>query len=72
MPATDAGFSEVWLSEGDLLGRIVLRDDIRPQARQVIEELRAAGLRTVVLTGDRKATAEHLKKDWGWTMCGRN
>ena len=57
----DAGFSEVWLTEGDLLGRIVLRDDIRPQARQVVEELRQAGLRTVVLTGDRKAAAEHLK-----------
>ena len=55
------GFSEVWLTEGDLLGRIVLRDDIRPQARQVVEELRQAGLRTVVLTGDRKAAAEYLK-----------
>lgn len=60
---TEAGFGEVWLAEGDLLGRIVLRDDIRPQARQVVEELRRAGLRTVVLTGDRKATAEHLKDE---------
>jgi len=59
----DAGFSEVWLMEGDLLGRIILRDDIRPQARQVVEELREAGLRTVVLTGDRKATADHLKDE---------
>ena len=61
--ATEAGFSEVWLVEDDLLGRIVLRDDIRPQARFVIEELRREGLRTVVLTGDRKATAEHLKDE---------
>jgi len=59
--ATQAGFSEVWVSEGGLIGRIVLRDDIRPQAQAVIEELRDAGLRTVVLTGDRRATAEHLK-----------
>ena len=64
-PATEAGFSEVWVSEGDLLGRIVLRDDIRPQARQVVEELRAAGLKSVVLTGDRKATADHLKEELG-------
>ncbi len=63
VPPTEAGFGEVWLMEGDLLGRIVLRDDIRPQARQVVEELRQAGLRTVVLTGDRKATAEHLKDE---------
>lgn len=61
VPATEAGFNEVWLSEGDLLGRIVLRDDIRPQARSVMEELRREGLRTVVLTGDRRATAENLK-----------
>ncbi|MCX6896937.1 MAG: HAD-IC family P-type ATPase, partial [Verrucomicrobia bacterium] len=61
VPATDAGFSEVWIAEEDLLGRVILRDDIRPQARAVVEELRRAGLQTVVLTGDRRATAEHLK-----------
>ena len=62
IPPTSAGFSEIWLSEGELLGRIVLRDDIRPQARQVLDNLRSAGLRSVVLTGDRKATAEHLRE----------
>jgi Cd2+/Zn2+-exporting ATPase len=61
--ATEAGFSEVWIEEGDLLGRIVLRDDIRPKAREVIDELRHAGLRSVVLTGDRKATAEYLRTE---------
>jgi Zn2+/Cd2+-exporting ATPase len=63
VPATAAGFSEIWLAEGDLLGRIILRDDIRPQSRSVIEQLRGEGLRTVVLTGDRKATAEHLRAE---------
>jgi Cd2+/Zn2+-exporting ATPase len=62
-PATDAGFSEIWLAEGDLLGRVVLRDDIRPQAASVIDELRREGLRFVVLTGDRAATAEHLRTE---------
>ncbi len=61
--ATDAGFSEIWLAQGDLLGRIVLRDDIRPQAREVIDELRSEKLQTVVLTGDRKSTAEHLRAE---------
>ncbi|MEI9863184.1 MAG: heavy metal translocating P-type ATPase [Limisphaerales bacterium] len=59
--ATVAGFSEIWLAEGNLLGRIILRDDIRPQAAQVIEELRHEGLKSVVLTGDNKAAAEHLR-----------
>jgi Zn2+/Cd2+-exporting ATPase len=58
---TAPGFSEIWLAAGDLLGRIILRDDIRPQAASVIDELRREGLRSVVLTGDRKATAEHIK-----------
>jgi Cd2+/Zn2+-exporting ATPase len=58
---TDNGISEIWIAERDLLGRILLRDDIRPQSRQVIDELRAEGLKTVVLTGDRKAAAEHMR-----------
>ena len=62
VPPTEAGFSEIWLSADDLLGRIILRDDIRPQARRVVDELRREGLRTVVLTGDRRATAEHLNR----------
>jgi Zn2+/Cd2+-exporting ATPase len=60
---TAPGFSEIWLAEGGLLGRIILRDDIRPQSAQVIEELRREGLQSVVLTGDRKAAAEHLRSE---------
>jgi Cd2+/Zn2+-exporting ATPase len=59
--ATEAGFSEIWIEEEDLLGRVILRDDIRPQSAVVVEALRNEGLRTVVLTGDRRATAEHLR-----------
>jgi Zn2+/Cd2+-exporting ATPase len=61
VPGTAAGFSEVWIATGDLLGRVLLRDDIRPQAASVVEELRGEGLQTVVLTGDRAAAAEHLR-----------
>ncbi|MFO1478507.1 MAG: cation-translocating P-type ATPase, partial [Verrucomicrobiota bacterium] len=53
--------SEVWLTHGNLLGRVGLRDDIRPQSRPVLEAMRAAGLRSVVLTGDHQAAADHLK-----------
>jgi len=58
-----AGISEVWVAVGDGLGRIILRDDIRPQAAGVIDELRAEGLRSVVLTGDRQAAADHLRTE---------
>jgi Cd2+/Zn2+-exporting ATPase len=63
VPPTDAGFSGIWLTEGNLLGRLILRDDVRPQARDLIEELHREGLRAVVLTGDRKATADHLRRE---------
>jgi Cd2+/Zn2+-exporting ATPase len=60
-PPTEAGLSEVWLATGALMGRILLRDDIRPKARDVVLQLRELGLQTVVLTGDRQATAQFLK-----------
>ena len=62
-PQSGAGTSEVWVIAGDLLGRVILRDDIRPQAASVISELRDEGLQSVVLTGDRTASAEHLKHE---------
>jgi Cd2+/Zn2+-exporting ATPase len=62
-PKSGAGTSEVWVIAGDLLGRVILRDDIRPQAASVISELRDEGLQSVVLTGDRAASAEHLKHE---------
>ena len=58
-----AGISEVWVAVGNGLGRIILRDDIRPQAAGVIDELRAEGLRSVVLTGDRQAAADFLRTE---------
>ena len=62
-PQSGAGTSEVWVATGNLLGRVILRDDIRPQAAAVVEALRREGLRSVVLTGDRTAAAEHLKTE---------
>jgi Cd2+/Zn2+-exporting ATPase len=62
VPPPDAGFAEVWLVRDGLAGRVLLRDDIRPQARVVVEELRREGLRSVVLTGDRAAAGEHLRQ----------
>ena len=58
----DSGVSEIWVCANGLLGRILLRDDIRPQASGVVDELRREQLRTVVLTGDRKSAAENLKE----------
>ena len=61
-PPTEAGLSEVWLETNGLVGRILLRDDIRPEARAVVEKLGELGLRSVVLTGDHRATGEYLRQ----------
>jgi Cd2+/Zn2+-exporting ATPase len=48
VPSAEAGLAEIWLSEGELLGRVVLRDDIRPQSAGVLRELKKENLRTLV------------------------
>ncbi|MBU6402232.1 MAG: heavy metal translocating P-type ATPase, partial [Verrucomicrobia bacterium] len=65
VPATEPGASEVWLARDRLLGRILLRDDVRPQASAVVARLRKLGLQMVVLTGDRRPAAEHLRLQLG-------
>ncbi len=57
----DTGLSEIWVARESLLGRLILRDDVRPQAAGVVSELREEGLRTLVLTGDHHAAAHHLR-----------
>lgn len=59
----DAGTSEVWVAADGLMGCIILRDDIRQQAAEVVDDLRHEGLKSVVLTGDRHAAAEHLQNE---------
>ena len=65
VPETEFGVSEVWLAHGDLTGRMLLRDDLRPEARGLIDHLRARGLRTLVLTGDRQSAADFLRTSLG-------
>ena len=59
------GLSEVWIGDGDLIGRLLLRDDIRPQSGPVLETLGKLGVHCVVLTGDRPAAALALQRKLG-------
>ena len=54
VPTPETGHSEVWVTAPGLAGRLVLRDEVRPQSAGVIADLRANGLRSVVLTGDHR------------------
>jgi Cd2+/Zn2+-exporting ATPase len=64
-PPDNVGVSEVWLAAGDFCGRLLLRDDLRPEARGLIDQLRKRGLTSLVLTGDRQSAADFLKSELG-------
>ncbi len=59
---TGDGVTEIWLRYGELTGRMILRDEIRPEAPALVAQLRRLGLRTMVLTGDRAKAAAHLRE----------
>lgn len=65
------GYSEKPLTENQinddvvLIGLVGIRDDVRPEARDAIREVREAGIQVVMITGDRLETAVAIAKDAG-------
>ena len=64
-PAEGNDLAEVWIASFGLCGRLLLGDRLRPEARAMLDQLRAAGIRTVMLTGDLAATAESIAREAG-------
>ena len=65
-PAADENdVAEVWVAGPQVCGRLRLRDELRSEARGMLETLRRAGMRIVMLTGDREATARLIAKEAG-------
>jgi Cd2+/Zn2+-exporting ATPase/Cu+-exporting ATPase len=59
-------FSEVMVATGGrLLGSIRIADVLRSEATAAVAEMRRLGLRTVLLTGDRKEIADATAKELG-------
>ncbi len=65
LPAAAAELSEVWVIGQDLVGRVLLQDQIRAESRGVLAKLKGMGIKTVMLTGDRRHTAEAVAKELG-------
>ena len=64
--AADAGRTAVLLAiDGTLAGGFVVSDTIKDSAAASVARLRAMGLRTVLLTGDRRGAAEAVGRDVG-------
>jgi heavy metal translocating P-type ATPase len=50
---------------GSLLGTLSVADELRVEAKAAVGALRDMGIRTVLLTGDRRATAEEVARELG-------
>lgn len=58
--------SEVMVARnGKMIGRIHVADSIRPEAKRVIDELRALGIKTVMMTGDTVAIGTAVARQLG-------
>ncbi len=51
--------------DGELLGWIDVADDIRPEAKTVITMLKAKGIKTILLSGDKKEKSEQVAEMLG-------
>jgi P-type Cu2+ transporter len=73
-PAISAAVDE-WIRRGSsvlyladervVLGAIAVEDEIRPEARQAVDELRSRGIRVVMITGDARQVADTVAQDLG-------
>jgi Zn2+/Cd2+-exporting ATPase len=65
LPPAPAELAEVWVVGKDVLGRVLLRDQIREESKDVLAKLKALGVRTIMLTGDRRQAAESVAREIG-------
>jgi Cd2+/Zn2+-exporting ATPase len=61
--AADA--AEVWIAGRGAVGCLRFRDEVRPQSKELLAQLRARGIRTVMLTGDRAGPAAAMGRAAG-------
>jgi len=53
-----------------LVGLVAIRDQVRPESVIAIKRLAAAGIQTVMITGDAKETATAVAREVGILKCG--
>ncbi len=52
--------------DGEIFGRVLFEDSIRPEAKESIDTLKSMGVtKTVILTGDKSIAAEHISEKAG-------
>ena len=63
------GFTTLYVArDGHCIGWVGLEDQTRPEARQAVDDLKAMGLRRIIMvTGDRQAVATRIGREMGCT-----
>jgi Cu2+-exporting ATPase len=60
------GAAVLYLFDDDrIVGALALEDEIRPESRQAVDDLHAAGVRVVMITGDARPVAEAVAAELG-------
>ena len=60
------GAAVLYLARGDeVVGALALEDEIRPEARQAVADLKAQGKRVVLITGDARQVADAVAAELG-------
>ncbi|MDQ3946629.1 MAG: copper-translocating P-type ATPase [Actinomycetota bacterium] len=60
------GAAVLYLARGDeIVGALALEDQIRPEAKEAVAELRRMGKRVVMITGDARQVAETVGRELG-------
>jgi Cu+-exporting ATPase len=68
VPATEAGVTRLWMAlDGVAVAYFDARDSLRPSAVAAVAQLRQAGLRVLMLTGDSAAAAQSIAEQAGIT-----
>ncbi|MEU5879766.1 heavy metal translocating P-type ATPase [Spirillospora sp. NPDC047279] len=63
---SDRGASVIYvLADGEVIGALALEDGIRPESRQAVADLHAAGIQVAMITGDARNVAEAVGKELG-------
>ncbi|MBU6449715.1 MAG: cadmium-translocating P-type ATPase [Rhodospirillales bacterium] len=65
VPDDEKTWSYLAKADGKVLGAFGFTDTIRPSAMQAVQRLRAAGIETLLLTGDRQAAGQALAERLG-------
>jgi Cu+-exporting ATPase len=64
--ATESGATATYVAiDGAVHGMIVIADSIRATSRDAVSELGALGIEVVLVTGDRRATAQSIAREAG-------